>query len=611
MSSRPTVPPTASDVHAAIYARLVTETGSDVTDGGDDSFLRRSASAQRDSSLRFTGGGSLDEGQRYTMERLADLVGASRVFFATWSDTCYVGRCLVGVPPAEERAFRRRSLPALPPEAIDAREVIQISRVDELATRYPWLAAIADSDEVVLAVATWAARHPMCVIGIAGLDQLDEDIRVALDSFLLMVMGASIAERLLRERNQAELRRGEALETLGDELDDERRRVSHEIHDGVLQSVSSIAHFLETLSAAAESDESRKILERLRVEAQTSAITLRRIVTEFEPEQRQEDPMSRQLTDLGQRFADFFGLDVTVEVSPVIDELPPVRAVLRVLRQALDNIVTHADASKVVVTAHLGADRALTLTVDDDGTGMENDHPWKLGVGLRSMTQAVDAHGGHLHVGTSPISGTRLSATFSAYGSRQRRGEVRRDDVTYDSEDSAVEAIRAATLKLLDEGNPTIASVSELTGLSRRELLARHISAPSMVADAVRSRVDFIEERWAAFGSIEPGSPLEARLDELLERRFLMETWGRPIRQQTLVADPSFRLDDEVSSAFQPELARLDPSNREDTERLVQWLFRPRTIRAVISGSSIPSDVARSTIRSVVGGVLGLDAATD
>ena len=574
---------------------------------GRDDLLRRAAQAHRDSALLLSGGGSLDDGLPYTMGRLADALGATRAFFAVWAERGFVGRSLIGASDDEQRAFRHRPLPTLPPESGSHGEVIRFTTIDALSTTHPWLADLLDADEVVLAVGTWAGQHPTCVIGLSGLDRFDDDMRLALESFLLMLMGAAVGEMLVRQRDRADLRRGEALDTLVDELDSERRRISHEIHDGVLQSVSSIAHFLETLSASSESDDTRAVLERLRLEAQNSAITLRRIVNDFEPEQRTEETTTTQIRALTTRVHDLFGLEVNVEVGGGVDGLGLTRPVLRVLRQALDNIITHADATAVRVEATADATGELTLIIDDDGKGIENDHPWDLGVGLRSMTRVVNDHGGVLTIGSPPEeAGTRLIATF-AIGGGPHRTAIGTDRPPAGDIDDAVldEAVRQTTLSLLDQGRrPTISSVAESMGLARRDLLTRYVSANAMIADAAASLVDTIEERWAAFEPIDETTPLESRLDALLERRFAMEEWGRPLRQHTAAVDPSTRFDDEVLTAFRHELSTIQSAEREQTGRLVAWLMRTRTIRAIIGDITVSPDIARATIHSVAATLL-------
>ena len=63
-------------------------------------------------------------------------------------------------------------------------------------------------------------------------------------------------------------------------------------------------------------------------------------------------------------------------------------------------------------------------------------------------------------------------------------------------------------------------------------------------------------------------------------------------------------IDAEVLAAFQPELSGMEPARRDDTGRLVAWLLRTRTIRAIISDVSVQPHVARSTILSVAGSLL-------
>lgn len=581
----------------------------------DDGLLRRAARAHRDAAIRLSGGQSIDDGMSYALHRTAEVLGASRAFLATWSDRAYVGRALFGAPPLEQQAFFHRPLPTLPPQSAGNGQIVQLSEVGGLRTAHPWLAELCDADDAVLAVATWAGRDPGCVVCFSGLPPLDEDLRLSIEGLLMMLFGVTIGETLVRQRNRSELRRGKALDTLVDELDRERRRISHEIHDGVLQNVSSIAHFLETLSATSESEESRAVLERLRLEAQNSAITLRRIVNDFEPEQGAEESVAVQVRALTARVTDLFGLTVDVRIGHGVEDAGLTRPILRVLRQAIDNIITHADARTVYVEIQVDPDECLTLTIDDDGKGMENDHPWQHGVGLRSMARVVNEHGGVLNFGRPRFtSGTRLTATFAIDGivdGRRGSPSAAHEGEAPDSGD-LLDAVRAATLALMDRGRrPTITSVAEATGFARRDLLNRFMSADAMIADAVASHVATIEARWDAFETIDTTDPLDARLSTMLERRFQMEEWGRPVRQHTLVVDPSTRFDAEVLAAFQPELSVMEDARRDDTGRLVAWLLRTRTIRAIISDVTVSPDVARATIHSVAGSLLRREHVSD
>ena len=317
--------------------------------------------------------------------------------------------------------------------------------------------------------------------------------------------------------------------------------------------------------------------------------------------------MGAQVQAMTARVTDLFGLQIVLDIDPAIDDVPLARPVLRVLRQGLDNVITHANATTARVSATVNDDNKLVLAIDDDGNGIEPDSPWDLGVGLRSMTRIVNDHGGTMSIGPSPDeTGTRLIATFAIGGNalQQVIGMNGNGGSGLDHHELGV-AAREAALALLDQGRrPTISSVAEWIGVERRVLLTRYVSADALIAEAAASLVESIEERWAAFGAVDQDAPLQERIDELVDRRFAMEVWGRPIRQHTVVVDPSSRFDDEVLTAIRPELSVMPPSESENIGRLVAWLLRMRTIRAIVADVSVDPDVARATISSVAATLL-------
>jgi hypothetical protein len=68
------------------------------------------------------------------------------------------------------------------------------------------------------------------------------------------------------------------------------------------------------------------------------------------------------------------------------------------LREALDNVARHADASRVVVNLACGADASLHLSVRDNGIGVREAvmEPWTLG--LHGLQERVRSTGGQLRI---------------------------------------------------------------------------------------------------------------------------------------------------------------------------------------------------------------------
>jgi signal transduction histidine kinase len=104
------------------------------------------------------------------------------------------------------------------------------------------------------------------------------------------------------------------------------------------------------------------------------------------------------------------GTRVTFEapVDPGAVGLPPDRArhVLLITKEALTNVLRHADASEVSVILRL-EHRTLTLEVRDDGCGFDPAET-HAGMGLRNLRRRAAESGGELRVESSRCQGTTV-----------------------------------------------------------------------------------------------------------------------------------------------------------------------------------------------------------
>lgn len=78
------------------------------------------------------------------------------------------------------------------------------------------------------------------------------------------------------------------------------------------------------------------------------------------------------------------GLAVQAELGEGLDALPPdvATAVYRIVQEAMSNVVRHAEARTVGVTAAILDDDVLVATVSDDGVGFR---PGSMGHGIEGM----------------------------------------------------------------------------------------------------------------------------------------------------------------------------------------------------------------------------------
>jgi signal transduction histidine kinase len=99
--------------------------------------------------------------------------------------------------------------------------------------------------------------------------------------------------------------------------------------------------------------------------------------------------------------------------------------VTQIAREALSNVVQHADAQHVTVSLDYQGNMTV-LTVADDGRGMEattNQDPSHYGQGLANMQARAKMLGGLLTLNGKPGQGTRLVLTIPCADGRDREIE--------------------------------------------------------------------------------------------------------------------------------------------------------------------------------------------
>ncbi len=112
-------------------------------------------------------------------------------------------------------------------------------------------------------------------------------------------------------------------------------------------------------------------------------------------------------------------LDITVSVEPSLAQLDtPVRsrlpeelrlAAFRIVEEALNNVLRHAEATAVHIQLGVEAQRWLTVSVTDDGRGFNEDE-MSMGLGLGSIDSRVLQIGGEWTITSQPARGTTLAA---------------------------------------------------------------------------------------------------------------------------------------------------------------------------------------------------------
>ncbi|MBI5301796.1 MAG: sensor histidine kinase [Chloroflexi bacterium] len=189
----------------------------------------------------------------------------------------------------------------------------------------------------------------------------------------------------------------------------ERKRLARELHDETGQSLTSILLRLKALQTETDLELIHDRINGLRYLTGETLEEVRRLAMDLRPTALDDLGLVPAIRGYVQEWCKRSGIEIVFTPSPTIDRLPTDHEIIlyRAVQEGLTNIVRHAQAHHASVTLEQGA-RAVWLTIEDDGKGMNPGIDHRNGMGLEGMRERVALVGGRLQVDSAPDAGTRI-----------------------------------------------------------------------------------------------------------------------------------------------------------------------------------------------------------
>ncbi len=243
---------------------------------------------------------------------------------------------------------------------------------------------------------------------------------LALATFVWLLQDS---DRRLRENAFTLQRLSERLIQVQEE---ERAKLSRELHDEVGQAITALQLNLHALRDSEYGKHANKLLDDCnniigRIVQQVRVITL-----DLRPPMLDDLGLDAALRWHLRRQAERAGLDLRYHFDATIRRLPkPVEiAAYRLAQEGLTNIVRHAEASTVEVRVWQ-ENNQLFIRICDDGRGITgNDAASEPSLGLRGLSERANLAGGTLSVGPGTDGGTCLTARFRLDGDQSKPQEL-------------------------------------------------------------------------------------------------------------------------------------------------------------------------------------------
>ena len=195
--------------------------------------------------------------------------------------------------------------------------------------------------------------------------------------------------------------------------EEERRRVARDIHDGPAQAIANIVFRAEVCERLIDTDKERakSELKALREHIRNTLAEIRKIIFDLRPMALDDLGLAPTIRGVLDVFREEYGLFTEVAVIGKERRLEShvEIGIFRVVQEALNNIVKHAQASSAKVRIEFAA-AGVTVLVEDDGKGFEmTEGELPSGhYGIMGMRERMQLLNGKLSIKSAPRRGTRV-----------------------------------------------------------------------------------------------------------------------------------------------------------------------------------------------------------
>jgi signal transduction histidine kinase len=199
------------------------------------------------------------------------------------------------------------------------------------------------------------------------------------------------------------------------EREDERKALSRELHDRIIQDLLGLNYRLEEVEAGAESSILGREIASIRQEIRNAVSELRQVCSDLRPPTIDHHGLSAAIDSLAHEWAERYTTQLHLEIDPALGRLPEMieLSVFRIVQEGLSNVRKHAAAQHVRLSLQRTSSANLLVRLEDDGRGLSA--PANLAslslskhFGLVGISERVALLGGSMKIESSQEGGTIL-----------------------------------------------------------------------------------------------------------------------------------------------------------------------------------------------------------
>jgi len=319
-----------------------------------------------------------------------------------------------------------------------------------------------------------------------------------------------------------------------DRHEEERKQLAHDLHDEVLNGLASLLMFVDLETAAPNYREEHTAL----------TTRIRRMISGLRPARLDDGlwaALDTLVDELGERGADQIGIHFNIPETAQRYETSIEGHLYRIVQQACDNALQHADPHNIYISGELLPD-TVTIQVRDDGKGFDpanieqpQDQTGPKHYGLAVMRDRAETIGANYELTSFLDEGTQITLKFADILRRteERAARMKAEESLLAREKNFQDLVEHATYGILmaDQNHKIIYAnpqAAEITGYSVPELTAQHIIDLAQPSEYAKMQT------WNA--TREREQPISARIETSIRHQD-----GREIPVDMMIAHTLWR----------------------------------------------------------------------
>ena len=199
-------------------------------------------------------------------------------------------------------------------------------------------------------------------------------------------------------------------------LEEERKRITGDLHDDVGSSLSSL--MLKTVVAGklidTDTEKAKQFLDNIAKESADISSNISDIIWSMKPEKDRLLDMDTRIRNTISNLMDTSSIHYTIDIKQPLDKLvtniTARKNILLIIKEATNNVIKHSHAGEYILTTEVN-NRLLLITISDNGCGIDTEKQNK-GNGLQNLRKRCEELSGLMHIKSEKDKGATLCFSF-------------------------------------------------------------------------------------------------------------------------------------------------------------------------------------------------------